>query len=291
VDPDNINSGFYEAGDSHYVWRPDTRKRLGSVGSTYEVVDNLTAFDILRPLVDEGVLTLETGGVLRDGADAWLMGRWDLEKFGETAREVLGDEVQPYACVLANHNGRRGILLGQTAVRIVCANTLGAAEVGGSSRFLNIAHRTGAREKLAEAAHEVFQGVVERYEVIASHYQAMMGRHLEGHEFRRLVLDIVAPRPDLRRDWNPEARSAESVLERNRQKRAELQRLWREGKGHTGEPTAWYAYNAAVEALDHNRELWPTRSGCYRTASLLTGELGRMKNEVLDGLVSLSMAS
>ena len=83
----------------------------------------------MKPLVDQGVLRLETGGVLRDGADAWLLGQWDLSKFGDVANEVFGAEgILPYATVMANHSGRRGILLGSTSIRICCSNTLGAAQ-------------------------------------------------------------------------------------------------------------------------------------------------------------------
>jgi hypothetical protein len=67
-------------------------------------------------------------------------------------------------------------------------------------------------------------------------------------------------------------------------------RLWTEGKGHTGEKNAWFALNAAYELLDHNRELYPTRAGSFRTASLLTGELALMKGRVTDGLVNYAMA-
>ncbi|MBN8832335.1 MAG: DUF932 domain-containing protein, partial [Sphingomonadales bacterium] len=56
--------------------------------------------------------------------------RWDLDRFGPDARDVFARDggLLPYATVMANHSGRRGVLLGHTAIRVVCANTLGAAE-------------------------------------------------------------------------------------------------------------------------------------------------------------------
>jgi phage/plasmid-like protein (TIGR03299 family) len=282
----NGNPGYIESGDAFYIFRPDINKVLGSVGSNYEIVTNEQAFSPLQPLVDQGVLKLETGGVLRDGADAWLLGKWDLDKFGPDAKEVFGDQVIPYATVMANHNGRRGIMLGNTPIRIVCANTLGAAERSGISRWVQINHTRDAKNKLFEAANEMFSRVVERFEVIARQYRVLMNSRLTLDCFRKLVLDVVAPDPRKRRDWNPEAKMAASVVERHERKVREVTRLWTCGKGHTGEPTAWFAYNGAVECLDFNRDLFPTRSGCYRTASLLTGELAGMKERVLDGLVS-----
>lgn len=282
---------YVESQEAFYIYRPDTDKVLGTVGSQYEIVTNEEAFNPLEPLVDAGLLKLETGGVLRDGADAWLLGQWDMAKFGDTARAVFEGEVVPYCTVMANHSGRRGILMGQTPIRIVCANTLGQAEASGQSRWLNIDHRTGAKVRLVEAANELFGRIRERYEVIAQQYRLLMQTALTQEQFRRMVLDLVVPDPRQKKGWNPEAKLAEVVVARADDKRRHLTHLWAHGKGHTGEQTAYFAYNAVCEALDHNRELWPTRAGCYRTASLLTGELAQAKNRALDRLVEYAMSA
>jgi phage/plasmid-like protein (TIGR03299 family) len=280
---------------AYYVYREDTKKVLGPVGSAYEIVTNRQAFEVLKPLVDGRVAALETGGVLRDGADAWLLVRWNLDRFGPDARAVFQQEggILPYATVLANHSGRRGVMLGHTAIRVVCANTLGAAEREadgvGQSRWVTVTHKADAKSRLVEAAGAMFAGVVDRFEVIARQYRLLMATALTDEAFDRLVLDVVAPDPRTDRRFNPEAKLAEVVVERALKKRAEVRHLWVAGKGHTGEKTAWFAYNGAAEALDHDRDLWPTRAGSWRTASLLDGELGRLKNRVLDNLVGLAV--
>jgi phage/plasmid-like protein (TIGR03299 family) len=294
VDPSSDDKVYVQDRGAFYVWRPDTKKVLGPVGSAYEIVTNKEAFEVLKPLVESRVAAIETGGVLRDGADAWLLVRWDLSKFGPDVREVFGRDgcILPYATVMANHSGRRGVMLGHTAIRIVCANTLGAAEVDaagyGASRWRTVQHKGDAKSKLVEAAQDLFHGVVERFGVIARQYRMLMATRLTDDAFGRMVLDVVAPDPRKDAKFNPEAKLAEVVLERALRKRRAVTNLWTEGKGHTGEKTAWYAYQAAVEALDHDRELWPTRAGSWRTASLLDGELARMKNRVLDGLVGFA---
>ncbi|MBN9517147.1 DUF932 domain-containing protein [bacterium] len=130
VDPTADEKVYVQGTGAYYVWRPDTKSVLGPVGSAYELVTNREAFGVLKPLVDGRVAALETGGVLRGGADAWLLVRWDLDRFGPDARDVFARDggLLPYATVMANHSGRRGVLLGHTAIRVVCANTLGAAE-------------------------------------------------------------------------------------------------------------------------------------------------------------------
>jgi hypothetical protein len=175
---------------------------LGTVGAGYAPIPNRTAFEVLRPLIDEGVMTVETAGVLRDGADAWLLGRWALDRFGPEARRVFGesgDEVVPFATVMANHSGRRSVLIGQTPIRVVCANTLGAAEVkaadGRSPRWAAVRHTEGGKLRLVEEAGRLFAGVVGRYEAIARHYAALKAKHLTDVQFERMVLDLVGQLP------------------------------------------------------------------------------------------------
>jgi hypothetical protein len=46
-----------------------------------------------------------------------------------------------------------------------------------------------------------------------------------------------------------------------------------------------------VPAHRTNRELWPTRSGAWRTASLLTGQLSQMKGRVVENLVGFATSA
>lgn len=287
------NQKFVEATDAFYVQRTDTKKNLGKVGGDYEIVTNRQAFEILKPLIDDGAATIETGGVLRGGADAWMLCRWNLDRFGSITKEVFGDELLPYATVMANHNGRRGVMIGQTAIRIVCANTLSMAEseAGRSSdRWIQIMHTKGAGVKLVEAAEKLFANVVEKYERMARHYKLLKEVRLEDEQFAAMVLDVLAPDPRDNPKFNPDSKLAELVVERADRKRKEITRLWTEGKGHTGEKNAYFALNAAVEALDHNYELFPTRNGSWRTAQLLTGTYADMKNAVTDRLTAFALA-
>ena len=68
-----------------------------------------------------------------------------------------GEEILPFGTVMANHSGRRAVLLGQTPIRIVCANTLGAAEResdgDNKSRWAAIHHTDGGKLRLVEEAN------------------------------------------------------------------------------------------------------------------------------------------
>lgn len=279
---------YYKDSASAFVTvRTDTQEELGAVGSNYVPLQNSDAFRVLEPLLDAGVATLETGGVIRNGADAWLLMAWNMKQFGPRTQEIFTDEIRAFGLVANNHNGRRGILLQDTNIRVVCANTLGFAERSSERRAV-IKHSSQGMDKLIEAAQTLWHGVIQRYEGLAEQYDVLRRTIITTEQFESAVLDVVAPDPMQNVRFNPIASRSQFVLDRHRRKRDEVTRLWTEGLGHTGEPTAWFAYNAAVEAIDHNRDLYPTRSGSWRTGALLDGQLKQMKDQVLTNCLALT---
>jgi phage/plasmid-like protein (TIGR03299 family) len=267
---------FVPSSHGRAVIRTDTGQELGAVGRKYTPLQNVEAFRVLEPLLDTGVVSLETGGSLREGADVWLQVRFNVDRFGPMVREVFADKVIPYGLVANNHNGRRGVLLQLTPVRVVCANTLGMAERQGrkSDRAITVRHTPNVARQTIKAAEHLFRGIVERYEEVATAYRALQQVALQEAEFRRLVLDVIAP------EASAEANSR--TVELAEERRAEVRRLWDEGDGHLGDRTAWEAYNGGVQAIDHNARLFPTDGP--RTASLMNGSLAEKKVLLLDGL-------
>lgn len=258
--------------------RTDRDTELGSVGPEYQPLQNRDAFQAIRPLVDQGVLLLETGGVLRGGADAWLLGRFDVERFGPVVREIFTHEIIPYILVANNHNGRRSARLAETPIRVVCANTLDMVDrdlARGRGRSVAVRHTSGAERRVIEAADQLLRGIIERYETIAKQYRLLKRATLSPDDFDSLVVDPVAPDPRADPEWRPSNAQAEAALDRALRRRAELRRLWREGDGHVGDQSAWEAYNALVQAVDHGDAHFPVRS--QRTLSLLDGRLRNIK--------------
>lgn len=269
--------------------RTDTMQELGMVGPQYEVIQNDVAFNILNPLIDEGLVTLETGGCLRRGEDVWLQARFVIRD--QFVVDVLKDEVVPFCLISNNHTGRRGASVSITPIRTVCANTLGFAQDRldqGLDKGIVVRHTGDAQAKLVEAAETLFEGVVERYKAVAKAYAILKKLYLTPQEHEVLVLDELAPWPQTRKSFNPEARTANLVINRAEAKRKELQRLWYFGDGHIGDLSGWEAYNGVCQCLDHNTELWPTRGGAYRTASMLNGTIAQRKSAVLDNLLDFA---
>jgi phage/plasmid-like protein (TIGR03299 family) len=276
--------------DAWITYRPDTSAELGMVGRAYAPIQNYDAFRALEPMLDSGALTIETAGVLRDGADAWIQCKFNVEKLGPAARaEFERDGVIPMALITTNHTGRRNTTVSLVTQRVVCANTLGMAEElmdGRPTRKIEIRHTGDAASKVVEAARDLFGACFAKFNVMAEQYAALRARVIGEEVFRELVVDAIAKDPREHPRFNPDAKLAETVVKRYERKTAELTRLWTEGDGHVGDHSAWEALNGAVQAIDHSHELFPARSGSYRTASLLDGILAQTKQRVLDNLVT-----
>jgi phage/plasmid-like protein (TIGR03299 family) len=274
-------SGLSEVSDQVATYRTDRGDILGIVGTRYRPLQNRDAFRVLEPLVDKGLAAFETAGSLRGGCDVWMLMRFNVDD--PVVRDTFAEEVVPFGLLSNNHAGKRRVMLQETPIRVVCANTLGAAhQTAQKGKAFQVRHTVNVELRTIEAARLLWAALIERYRAVASQYAALRQIFLDDDAFRTLVLDEVAPISD---QWlrSRARRQQQKALERARQRRAFIRNLWLEGPGHRGDGSAWEAYNAAVQALDHAILLWP--GGTSRVASLLEGSLGAAKQRVLDGLL------
>jgi hypothetical protein len=97
---------------------------------------------------------------------------------------------------------------------------------------------------------------------------------------------VALPLPDPSEAKSPRGKKVmETKLAAALQNRDIVSRLWTSGKGHTGDGSAWEAYNGLVEAVDHDETAFPTRRGS-RTEALMIGTLGDIKDRVGEALMA-----
>lgn len=130
--------------DKFATYRKDTQETLGIVGGRYEIVQNKDAFGFFDAIIDEGEAVFETAGALGKGERIFVTAKLPEDML------VAGEECNKYIILTNSHDGTSSIIAGFTSVRIVCNNTLQAALKGLTNKVL-IEHRTGAKERLAEA--------------------------------------------------------------------------------------------------------------------------------------------
>jgi phage/plasmid-like protein (TIGR03299 family) len=129
--------------------REDTGDVLGIVSDEYEVVENRDAFRFLDALIGSD-LHFETAGSLWGGRRVWCLAR--LPEYVELG----GDLSATYIYVANSHDGSMAVTAAATPIRIVCANTLGAAlrqaEHGpAAQRTFRFRHTGNLQTKFAEA--------------------------------------------------------------------------------------------------------------------------------------------
>lgn len=266
------------------VVRTDRQATLGVVGPSYHALQNVDAFRVLEPLLDSGVAELETGGTLREGRDVWMMVRFNISD--PKVQDVFGSEIVPFGLISNNHSGARKVTLQETPIRVVCANTLGMALGQRGQKAITVRHTTNVKSRTIEAAQELFADFSGRYRVIAEQYEKMKQATMTTESFEAAVLDLIATLPEAPKGEqknNIATAAYERAKERAEAKRSRLIFLRDNGIGHVGDGSAWEAYQAVTQSIDHDVDLWKV-SGESRVAALFDGALGKTKQSALEAI-------
>lgn len=250
LDPDHGPVSGYKANV-----RRDNGEVLGIVSDEYEIVQNKDGFKFLDALISSD-LHFETAGSLQGGKRVWVLAR--VPEFVE----VGGDDVGTFVYVANAHDGTMAVTAAVTPVRIVCANTLGAAlrRSEGSERTFKFRH-TGDLDVKFEEARKVMGMTID----YASQFK-VMGDRLAQERFTRPQMERLAktlsglPDPDL----GDRARGF-------RERKVEAMVSIFDGKGPQGDTsgnspkTKWNAWNAVAEYADYGRRVTKNTSQIRRS--------------------------
>ena len=220
------------------VVRTDSKKVLGVVGNKYSPIQNHQCFGFLDSVVADGQVTYHTAGALGSGERIWM-----LAKLPNTIRVKGTDDITEQFLLLSNsHNGSSSLRVFFTPIRVVCANTLGAAERRGRKQGVSIYHRGDLAAKVGEA--QEILGLASRfYDDLETKINHLAGVQLSKSQLAAYFQSIY---PD----------PTESSSRRAKNVRRELTRLFEEGKGQDIpgiRHSAWAAFNAVAEYVDHHR--------------------------------------
>lgn len=140
---------------------------LGVVGTRYVPLQNVDAFRWFDPLIADSDVVLEAAGSVKEGRHVWILARVN------TAPAQVGrnpqDVANPYLLLSNSHDGTRAVTVAFTPIRVVCWNTLSAANRAADSDRAGASSR---KVRHTRAAANTLQGVRETLNLAARDFSA-----------------------------------------------------------------------------------------------------------------------
>jgi phage/plasmid-like protein (TIGR03299 family) len=221
---------------------------LGMATDWWQPLQNIEAFEFFDPFIAAGAAEYHTAGGLRGGQRVWVLAKLT----GGNAEVAKGDELERFFLLSNGHDGKTGIVVQLTGVRVVCNNTLTYAlrrGENGREKALSINHLGKVQDTLkavqgvVDLANDTFAANLEQYRYLAGRQVGNIERYIvetlgkEG-DFDRLPAD-----PEKRKAAMPRAT-------------AKIVQLFDQGLGNQLPGVAgsyWAAVNGVTQWVDHER--------------------------------------
>jgi len=244
------NGSSAEWPDRVAVVRDDNDRCLGIVSPDYETVQNSDLLNLVNPMVEEGLLTIENMGYLNHGARVFAQAKVNKEF------TVIGEDYKGYITLLNGHVGNSSVAIGSTMTRVICGNTFTAAYSDISERYR---HSAGVTERVLESTFvlDYINGAMKTY---SDYVEKLAGAKCTGAQFKTFVEEVYQKPVDSMRD---------SFV-------SQLNNLFYNGRGNEGK-TFSDAFNACTEyASNYSRK---TPQGRFQYAQF--GQGARINNRAL----------
>lgn len=240
---------YVEADSARMVERDDTGADLGVVTDKFELLTHGQMGPILEAIQGQGNVKYETAGSVRGGRMVYALLRLD-EPYTITGDvDGFGDPVLtfPYLALLNSHDGTGACKVLYTQVRVVCWNTVQAADADGDRHGAQFSfrHTVGMADRIEDAknAMNFARAEMTRWQEMAAELHAIT----ITDEQQQTFLNEFMPMP-------PTALISDRVRDNVERDRAKFMHVLNDSltnceMSHTGLGLV----NAAVEYLDHVR--------------------------------------
>lgn len=172
------------------VVREDNNCPIGVVAPSYEPLQNEDLRQLVAPMVEEGVLTIENQGFLSKGAKVFIQLQVNKEF------EVIGESYRGYLTLLNSHNGTASVAIGPAMQRIICSNTFQCAYNDIGEKFR---HTEGVTERVLNTT-AITNFVDEAMKVYTSKVETLASTRCTGAQFRQALETIYNKPVDKMRD-------------------------------------------------------------------------------------------
>jgi phage/plasmid-like protein (TIGR03299 family) len=287
---DERSTPSLECEDHRAIVRADTGRVLGVASKRYQPIQNTQAADIVDALVTEGGAHVEVAGALGRGERCWMLAHIPADF------EVMrGDVVKPYFLLAWGHDGKHGIAGKLTPIRVVCHNTLTAAGLGRGVKWSRAAdvyiRHYGDPTLNIEQAQKALGLARKQAEQTAEAFGALAGVQMTDTEVAEYFTRVF-PSPAMPELGALMAGADPDYNERIARWTAHQERLvqlYNTGLGsELARGTAWGAYNAATEWVDHTYPVLANgKVSTTRQQSVLFGAYAGVKERALAEALAL----
>ena len=232
-------------------------KILGAVGKGYIPLQNVTAFGIFDPLIREGMLKYETAGVLCGGRRVWILARYTGEDFKINGK----DQVSPYLLLCNGHDGRMGVIVQPTPIRVVCWNTLTASlAIGDYTHFIHTGDVEGKTKNTINKVMHSIEAIRQKVPVW-SQWDELYLKPAEKHVFFTSMASLVKNPTEDHADELADnlenviidAADGAEVIDILQNDFEAMMKVEVDGRGkeEAKRGTLWTTYNTAIEWIDY----------------------------------------
>lgn len=273
------NGFFHEIEDTYGLVRNEDNQFFGFCKKKYNIFQNAEAFEWCEPLIDSGLFKWETAGSFRNGQTCWCLlnsGEYNI---------VATDKIRNYLLVAWAHDGKRGIVIQPTSIRVICQNTLNAALTNKEERDnrIHIPHFVTMRPRLEEV-RMMYEGACAAFELQKAKYEKMINTVLsesQKNAFIDSVCNIVYDDMSLingTKALSEKARKhVDSVRDTFKSNLREMIDYRASGQTEYGiKNTLYGAFNASSEYIEH----YMTQRGQKDGYSVLFGDRGKQIRQV-----------
>lgn len=138
---------------------------MGNVGPEYQLITPREIAEIFDRAVGKPV---ETIGVLRRGGLFFVTTALPM-------MDIKGDPVEMYLGIASPMDGVRSVSTEIYPVRVVCANTLRAAQAQAQVSY-RVTHDARAKERLGVWLHDAYQQAQQNYDVVKEAFELLAGK-------------------------------------------------------------------------------------------------------------------
>ena len=205
------------------------------VGPDWEPTQNQEAFDFFKEFIDEGNMTMETAGSLREGQIVWV-----LAKVGEGFEVFGGDRVESYLMFSNSHMYGKTTVVDFTPIRVVCNNTLTLALRGKSKNAVSLNHRSKFDPTRVKEMLGIAHAKLDTYKESAEFLGSRKITEEEKVEFFKTLWPV---------NKAPDGKEAKKDI--SRLAKAALEHFETQPGAEFAEGTWWQAFNAVTYMADH----------------------------------------